>query len=92
MLAVLWLALGAWCVVFARSLGIRMGNGVNFVRGIAGGDLTIEDPEHGRTDELGLLIEAMGQMRDRLRQMVGNIQSAADSVSFGAQNLSSSSY
>jgi methyl-accepting chemotaxis protein len=91
-LAVLWLALGAWCVVFARSLGIRMGNGVNFVRGIAGGDLTIEDPEHGRTDELGLLIEAMGQMRDRLRQMVGNIQSAADSVSFGAQNLSSSSY
>jgi methyl-accepting chemotaxis protein len=91
-LAVLWLALGSWCVFFARSLGIRLGNGVSFVRMIAGGDLIVEAPEQGRADELGILVEAMGQMRDRLSQMVGNIQSAADSVSLGAQNLSSSSY
>ncbi|HUD14787.1 MAG TPA: methyl-accepting chemotaxis protein [Terracidiphilus sp.] len=91
-LVLLWLALGVWSVVFARSLGIRMGNGVHFVRMIAGGDLTAAAPEQGRADELGMLIEAMGQMRDRLRQMVGEIQSVADSLSFGAGNVSSSSY
>jgi methyl-accepting chemotaxis protein len=91
-LVLLWLALGGWSVGFARSLGIRMGNGVHFVRMIASGDLTAAAPEQGRADELGMLIEAMGQMRDRLRQMVGDIQSVADSLSFGAGNVSSSSY
>jgi methyl-accepting chemotaxis protein len=91
-LVLLWLALGVWSVGFARSLGIRMGNGVHFVRMIASGDLTAAAPEQGRADELGMLIEAMGQMRDRLRQMVGEIQSVADSLSFGAGNVSSSSY
>ena len=43
-LVLLWLALGVWSVVFARSLGIRMGNGVHFVRMIAGGDLTAAAP------------------------------------------------
>jgi len=52
---------------------------------IAGGDLTAAAPEQGRADELGMLIEAMGQMRDRLRQMGGEIQSVADSLSFGAR-------
>jgi methyl-accepting chemotaxis protein len=91
-LVTIWLALGAWSVVFARSLGIRMGKGVEFVRTIANGDLTAGAPEQGRQDELGMLIEAMAQMRDRLHQMVGEIQSVADALSFGAGNVSSSSY
>jgi methyl-accepting chemotaxis protein len=91
-LAVLWLALGAWSVVFARSLGLRMGRGVEFVSTIADGDLTVSAPEQGRKDELGMLIEAMAQMRDRLHQMMGEIQSVADALSFGAGNVSSSSY
>lgn len=91
-LALLWLALAALSVSFARSLGLRMGNGVHFVRTIADGDLTVSAPEQGRTDELGQLLEAMGEMRDRLRQMVGEIQSVAGSLSFGAGNVSSSAY
>lgn len=90
-LAFLWLALAAWSVVFARSLGIRMGKGVQFVQTIAEGDLTADAPEQGRTDELGMLVEAMGQMRDRLRHMVGEIQSVAGSLTLGAGNVSSSS-
>ena len=90
-LVLLWLALAAWCVVFARSLGIRMGKSVHFVRMIADGDLTAHAPEHGRADELGMLIEAMAQMRDRLRSMVGEIQSVAGSLTLGAGNVSSSS-
>ena len=91
-LVLLWLALGIWSVVFARSLGRRMNDGVHFVRLIAGGDLTATEPERGRSDELGTLIAAMGQMRDGLRSMVGEIQSVAGELSFGAGNVSSSSY
>lgn len=91
-LALLWLALGLWGVVFARSLGIRMKNGVHFVRLIAQGDLTAREPEQGCNDELGTLIAAMGQMRDGLHHMVSEIQSVADSLSLGAGSVSSSSY
>jgi methyl-accepting chemotaxis protein len=91
-LALLWLTLGVWSVVFARSLGLRMGHGVHFVRMIAEGDLTTAEPEQGRADELGILIQAMAQMRDRLHQMVGAIQLVAHSLAQGAENVSTSSY
>jgi methyl-accepting chemotaxis protein len=90
-LALLWLALGAWSIVFARSLGLRLGRGVHFVQEIAAGDLTAASPEEGRTDELGELIEAMSEMRDQLRAMVVEIQSVAGSLSQSAESVSSSS-
>jgi methyl-accepting chemotaxis protein len=90
-LVLLWLALGAWSMVFARSLGLRLTNCAHFVRVIAGGDLTTPAPEEGRRDELGELIEAMGQMRDQLRKLVGEIQSVANSLSINAESVSSSS-
>jgi methyl-accepting chemotaxis protein len=90
-LILLWLGLGALSVRFARSLGKRMERGVGFVRRIADGDLTAEAPEEGREDELGALIEAMGQMRDQLRKIVGEIQSVADTLGFEAGSVSSAS-
>ena len=90
-LCLLWLALGVMSVLFARSLGKRMELGVGFVRRIADGDLTADVPEQGRGDELGALIEAMAQMRDQFRQMVGEIQSAADTLGFEAGSVSSAS-
>jgi methyl-accepting chemotaxis protein len=90
-LILLWLGLGALSVRFARSLGKRMERGVGFVRRIADGDLTAESPEEGREDELGALIEAMGQMRDQLRKIVGEIQSVADTLGFEAGSVSSAS-
>ncbi|HWT66595.1 MAG TPA: hypothetical protein VN151_10820, partial [Terracidiphilus sp.] len=41
-LAVVWLVLAGWSVVFARSLGMRLAGCVRFVQRIAGGDLTVE--------------------------------------------------
>ncbi len=90
-LCFLWLALGVWSVTFARSLGRRMDNCVQFVRVIAEGDLTATAPEEGRSDELGTLIGAMIQMRDRLQEMVGSIQAIAGSLSLSAGSVSSSS-
>jgi methyl-accepting chemotaxis protein len=90
-LIMVWLGLGVVCVVFARSLGIRLGSCVSFVNTIAAGDLTARSPEQGRLDELGTLIGAMVQMRDQLRQMVGEIQSVADTLGFEAGSVSSAS-
>lgn len=90
-LCLLWLTLGGLCVRFARSLGKRMELGVGFVRRIAEGDLTAEASEMGREDELGELTGAMVQMRDRLRQMVGEIQSVADTLERESGSVSSAS-
>jgi methyl-accepting chemotaxis protein len=90
-LALMWLALGAWSVVFARSLGMRLDKCVGFVRVIAGGDLTAVAPEQGSTDELGALVEAMSEMRNRLHEMVGAIQVVAVSLASNAHEVSDSS-
>jgi methyl-accepting chemotaxis protein len=90
-LALLWLAIGMGGVVFARSLGVRMDRCVQFVRVIAGGDLTAIAPEQSGEDELGMLIEAVRQMRDQLRQMIGSIQSVAGSLSSNGDAVSDSS-
>jgi methyl-accepting chemotaxis protein len=90
-ICLVWLALGAWSVAFARSLGLRLEHSVRFVREIASGDLTAASPEHGRADELGILIEAMGHMRNQLREMVGEIQAVAASLTQNAESVSSSS-
>ena len=47
-LVLVWPALGIWSVLFARSLGIRINNGVIFVRNIADGDLTPTLPKWAR--------------------------------------------
>jgi methyl-accepting chemotaxis protein len=90
-LVLLWLALGVWCVVFARSLSERLNRSVEFVREIADGDLTAISPVDGRRDELGELIEAMSEMRDQLRAMVGQVQAVAGALSQSAESVSSSS-
>jgi methyl-accepting chemotaxis protein len=90
-LAIMWVALTAWCIGFARALGLRMESCVQFVYGISGGDLTVLAPEEGRNDELGLLISAMCEMRDRLRETVTTIQSVAAGLSASAEGVSSSS-
>ncbi len=57
---------------------------------MAQGDLTI-DIEVNSKDETGQLLGAMKNQIERLRQVVGDVQSAADNVASGSQELSSSS-
>jgi methyl-accepting chemotaxis protein len=90
-LTLLWLAMAAWSVVFARSLGLRLSACVDFVRIIAAGDLTAPAPNDQRSDELGVLIDAMCQMRDRLQSMVVSIQNVAFYLSENATEVAHSS-
>jgi methyl-accepting chemotaxis protein len=80
-LALIWLSLGVWSVVFVRSLGVRLANCLEFVRGIAGGDLTTESISLAGNDELDELVGAMTEMRDRLRDIVQSMQQAAEHLS-----------
>jgi methyl-accepting chemotaxis protein len=90
-LILLWLVLGIGSVRYARSLAARLGRCIGFVSGIASGDLTQSTPEKGRSDELGILIEAMEMMRDQLRSTVGSIQSMAAQLTTGADDVSEAS-
>lgn len=90
-LIVLWIVLAAISIAFARSIASRLDRCVEFVRGIAAQDLTKAAPEEGRRDELGELVEAMGHMRDQLRETVGSIQAVSSHLTLAADNVSGSS-
>lgn len=87
LLTIVWVALGVWSVVFARSLGARLAGCLAFVRGIAGGDLTTESQTETSADELGELVWAMTEMRDQLRGVVGSIQQVAEHLSSSATDV-----
>lgn len=91
-MVVLWIAMGMWCVNFARSLGKRLERSVHFMREIAGGDLTTTHSEIGCDDELGLLIQAMNEMREHLLQMVCSIQTVSITLTQNAQQAAASSH
>lgn len=58
--------------------------------GVAGGDLTVS-MDYTSKDEFGALSTSLNKMVLKLRNIVGEITSAADSVASGAEELSSTS-
>jgi methyl-accepting chemotaxis protein len=91
LLALLFVALTAWSLRFVHTLDRRLNRCAEFVRLIADGDLTAEAPEQGSQDELGILIEAMTEMQNQLRKMVGEIQTISALLSVNADAVSDSS-
>jgi methyl-accepting chemotaxis protein len=91
-LVFLWVSIAAWCVAYARNLGVRLGNCVRFVQSIASGDLTQQATEHSRSDELGLLVLAMTHMRDQMNTIILAIQTVADDLATSADTVSTSSH
>lgn len=64
--------------------------GVQFSNELARGNLDAK-LDVDQKDEIGILGKAMQDMQNRLRQIVGDVQSASDNVAAGSQELSSSS-
>ncbi len=63
--------------------------GVAFAQTMAQGDLTATIAVDQK-DEIGVLADALGNMRDRLTQIIGEVKSASENVSSGSQQLSAS--
>jgi methyl-accepting chemotaxis protein len=64
--------------------------GVDFAKRMAEGDFTtLLDID--QQDEIGILAQALNNMTEKFREIVGDIQTAADNVASGSTELSSSS-
>jgi len=67
-----------------------MAQGVSFAEKMAAGDLTAETGI-SQTDEIGKLAAALDRMRNKLQDLVIQVQAASAQVSSGSQQLSSTS-
>jgi len=81
---VLSIALG---IFISRIISAPLRQGVEFAVAISQGDLT-GSITLKQKDEVGRLAEAMNEMVDKLKHVVGDTMSAADNVASGSQQLS----
>jgi len=77
-------------VVISRMISVPLTRGVEFAHAVAGGDLTGR-LAMCRKDEIGCLSDALDDMVEKLRDIMGNITNASDTVSSAAVQLSASS-
>ena len=78
------------CLVVTRSIKRPLVLGVEVANRLADGDLTVEIGATSR-DETGLLLAAMSNMVNKLKEIVSEVKSATDNVASGSQELSSGS-
>lgn len=64
--------------------------GVAFAKTLSEGDLT-QTVDVYQKDEIGILAEALRNMKDKLTDVVSDVQSATDNVAAGSEELSASS-
>ena len=76
--------------VMQRSVLTPIKKGLAFAHSMAAGDLTAEI-DSGRKDEMGSLMNALGVMADRLREVVTEVTAAAENVADGSAQLSDTS-
>ncbi|MGN1056639.1 MAG: methyl-accepting chemotaxis protein [Comamonas sp.] len=81
--AVLAAVLG-WLIT--RAVTQPVSDAVRVARSIAEGDLDLEVPR-GSRDEMGVLLQELSTMRDKLEQVVGGVRQNAESVSLASQEI-----
>lgn len=74
----------------ANSIAKPLSRGVDFAQSIAEGDLTVA-LEIKQKDEVGILADAMTAMVVKLRDIVNNVNKAAENVASGSEEMASSS-
>ena len=78
------LGMGAWII---RSVTRPIHEAVTIARGVAAGNLAMEFRADG-TNETGLLLAALHEMKTRLAQVVGNVRGNAESVASASAQIS----
>ena len=77
-------------VILTLSITKPMRKGVDFAKAVAIGDLSREI-DIDQKDEVGELAKALQNMNLKMREIVGNVQTASSQVASGSEQLSSSS-
>ena len=85
-LAISLLGVIALAIVFVRSITEPLHQAVELAQAIAQGDLSGLDRTTG-TNEVGELLQAQQQMRARLRPMVAQVRSGADSIALASAEI-----
>lgn len=78
----------ATAVLISRSVARPMGQAVNVARSVARGDLR-QVERHARRDEIGALLDALGDMQTALRTLVQGISSSATSIGGASTDVAS---
>ena len=77
-------------VVFSRSITEPLVKSVDFATAIAAGDLSA-NVSLDQEDEVGVLVKALNEMAQKLRDIVGDVVSSSANVASGSEELSSTS-
>ena len=78
------LAMAVWII---RSVTQPIAEAVTIARGVAAGDLAMEFDAHG-TNETGLLLGALHEMKTRLAHIVGDVRGNAEGVASASAQIS----
>ncbi|CAK0776354.1 methyl-accepting chemotaxis protein [uncultured Gammaproteobacteria bacterium] len=71
----------------SRSITVPLNEGVRLAEALASGDLT-QSIKVDRKDEVGRLGDAMNGMAEKLREVIGEVSTAAEQVSVGSNEIS----
>ncbi|MBI5559136.1 MAG: HAMP domain-containing protein, partial [Deltaproteobacteria bacterium] len=85
-IAAILLAIG-FTRFLTRSITRPLDDAVAIANSLADGDLTIK-AESRSMDETGMLLKAMGSMVNKFKEIVAEVQAAADNVAAGSQEMS----
>ena len=77
-------------IVLTRAITRPLYRGVEFAEAISRGDMSA-DINIDQKDEIGQLVSALRNMRDKLKEIVGDVKSIANNVASGSQEMSSTS-
>ncbi|HTP59331.1 MAG TPA: methyl-accepting chemotaxis protein, partial [Spirochaetia bacterium] len=76
-------------LVVSRMISVPLRRSLEFSQAIAAGDLT-QSIELGRRDELGKLVQSLNVMNEKLREIVGAVQTNAEQVAVSSREISES--
>ena len=88
LIAVAVLAGGALAFVVTRSITRPLNEALDVAQRVAAGDLTGTVEVNGK-DETGVLLQALKDMNQNLRKIVGEVRSGTDSISTASQQIAS---
>ena len=84
LIAVLAAVLAGWLVT--RSIVGPLGEALQVAEAVAAGDLTVR-VNSGGTDEVGLLLAALGRMTHKLGEIVTQVRQSSDSIATGSTEI-----
>ncbi len=83
-------SVGTFAYIISKSISRPIRSAAEVAKKISEGNLAIQIQESRSKDEVGILVNSQKQMVDNLRNVLGDVQTASQSVASSAQQISAS--